>query len=68
MKWNDMKWNEMKWNKMKWNEMKQSKVSKIALPGNDFAFDMLYLWRELMTLSENPDLTYVPYNLLRSVD
>ena len=41
--------------------MKFSKVSKIACPRNDFVFDMLYLWRELIILGENPDLTYVPH-------
>ena len=32
--------------------MKWSKMSKIACPGYDFAFDMLYLWRELIILGK----------------
>ena len=49
---------------MKRREMQWSKVSKIACPGNDFAFDMPYLWRELIILGENPDFTWVSHNLL----
>ena len=41
--------------------MKLSKLSKIACPGNYLVFDMLYLWRELIILGKNPDLTYVPH-------